>query len=524
MTAATSVSEESRALLQERLRFWALLTGSLAALFWFVAGALLATRAPPIWYFAAPTGLFHGAVVAEMGIIALVLWRWAASSRVLDAMDAAATIGGGIAFAGMEYFMPPPVNEFTGLLAISYLLIGRATLLPSRPARAAVLGALTAAPNLLVAILIERREGGSGLSDNTVEFATWCLVGVIATTVIARVIYGLRRQVREAMRLGQYTLTEKIGEGGMGVVFKASHAMLRRPTAIKLLPSERAGEAALARFEREVQLTSQLTHPNTISIYDYGRTPDGVFYYAMEFLEGMTLEDLVQRFGPQPEARVVHFVRQIAGALAEAHAAGLIHRDVKPANVILTERGGVLDVVKVLDFGLVKHVAMTQEPASDGGAGDMGATALGTITGTPLYIAPEAIQTPDKIDARVDVYALGAVAYFLLAGKHAFAGRTVAEVIGHHLHTRPPRPSAARGAPIDAALEKLVLDCLAKDPDARPPSAVELIARLDACAVSPWTQDDARGWWDERRARVAEDMRPSTAGIATTVAVDIAQR
>ena len=194
--------------------------------------------------------------------------------------------------------------------------------------------------------------------------------------------------MREARRLGPYTLVEKIGEGGMGAVYRASHALLRRPTAIKILPPQRAGEMDLARFEREVQMTSQLTSPHTVSVYDYGRTPDGLFYYAMEFLDGIDLEELVRRDGPMPPGRVVHVLRQVCEALGEAHRAGLIHRDVKPANILLCERGGRFDVAKVVDFGLVKSVS----------GSDPGVTLENTVPGTPHYMAPESAARgrPDR--------------------------------------------------------------------------------------------------------------------------------
>ena len=239
----------------------------------------------------------------------------------------------------------------------------------------------------------------------------------------------------------------------MGAVYRARHAMLRRPTAVKLLPPERAGGHDVHRFEREVQATALLSHPNTVAIYDYGRTPDGIFYYAMEYLEGIDLEALVTGFGPQPPGRVVHLLGQVAGALGEAHAAGLVHRDVKPGNVILCQRGGAPDVAKVVDFGLVRELA---------GAGPRTETALDVVKGTPLYLSPEAITRPDRVDARSDLYAVGALAYFLLTGRHPFEGATVVEVCSHHLHTLPEPPSASSAAPCPADLEALVLACLEK--------------------------------------------------------------
>ena len=266
----------------------------------------------------------------------------------------------------------------------------------------------------------------------------------------SQTIHGLRKAVSDIQRLGQYTLEEKLGEGGMGVVYRASHAMLRRPTAIKLLLPDRAGKDALTRFEREVRRTAMLTHPNTVTVFDYGRTTDGVFYYAMELLEGASLDEVVEVDGPQPEERVIHLLEQAAASLAEAHDAGLIHRDVKPGNILVVDRGGISDLVKVVDFGLVKDVGSkargeaTSEPAL---------TMANAITGTPLYIAPETVTAPETVDARTDLYALGAVGYWLLTGTHVFGGKSILEVCAHHLHSVPDPPSARLGAPVSPDLE-----------------------------------------------------------------------
>jgi serine/threonine-protein kinase len=277
----------------------------------------------------------------------------------------------------------------------------------------------------------------------------------------------------------------------MGAVYRARHALLRRPTAIKLLPPEKAGQAALERFEREVQLTARLSHPNTVAVFDYGRTPDGVFYYAMEYLDGINLAALVRDDGPQPPARVVHVLRQVASALAEAHGIGLIHRDVKPENIILCERGGIPDVAKVVDFGLVRDLERTSD-----------ASRTGVVTGTPLYLAPEAIKAPDRVDGRADLYALGAVGYFMLTGTHVFTGATLVEVCSHHLHTAPVAPSERLGRPLPADVEALVLACLEKDPSRRPASALGLRDRLGELAgTHPRSEAAARAWWDGFGAR-----------------------
>jgi eukaryotic-like serine/threonine-protein kinase len=326
--------------------------------------------------------------------------------------------------------------------------------------------------------------------------ALWRAVASFIVTAASRVIHGRREQARDAQRpgqLGQYTLTEKLGEGGMGAVYLARHAMLRRPTAIKLLPPDRSGAESLARFEREVQLTARLTHPNTIRIFDYGRTPDRIFYYAMEYLDGASLADVIAESGPMPPGRVIHILDQTAGALAEAHRVGLIHRDIKPANIFLTEQGGVPDVAKVLDFGLVKQMG-----AIDGHESTLpGISLADSITGTPLYMAPESITTPAKVDGRTDLYALGAVGYFLLTGQHVFAGRTLLEVCGHHLLTEPTPPSVRRGVRLPADLEGLILSCLAKDPAGRPADARALQTALRACRdAGAWSEEDASAWFE----------------------------
>jgi eukaryotic-like serine/threonine-protein kinase len=324
------------------------------------------------------------------------------------------------------------------------------------------------------------------------------LLGALAMAVSSRQIYGLQKDVARAQRLGQYTLEEKIGEGGMGAVYRARHSFLRRPTAIKLIRSQVASADTLARFEREVQLTSALTHPNTIAVYDYGRTEDGIFYYAMEYLPGIPLDRLIKDDGPQPAARVVHLLKQLCASLAEAHKVGLVHRDVKPANMMLCERGGLYDVVKVLDFGLVKEVA----------GDDAGLTGAHHIVGTPLYMAPESINGSSTVDARSDVYAVGGVAYALIAGQPVFTGNSGVDIIGHHLHAIPRPPSEKLGAAVDPFLERLILSCLAKRPEDRAADAGALLAQIEeGWTGGAWTQAEARAWWETKGAPMLDARR-----------------
>ena len=323
----------------------------------------------------------------------------------------------------------------------------------------------------------------------------------------------LRRQMEdvalEAKELGQYTLEKKIGEGGMGAVYRARHALLRRDTAVKLLLPEKADENSVRRFEREVQLTCRLGHPNTIQIFDYGHTPDGIFYYAMEYLDGINLRDLVKREGKVDQGRVIHILRQVCASLQEAHEAGLVHRDIKPANVILCDRGGVPDMVKVLDFGLVKAYKQNESAEED-------ATQTLSITGTPQFIAPESVSRPDLVDQRSDLYSVGALAYYLLIGEHVFDGESAFEVMQHHVST-PPVPPAQRTDGVDQDLELLVLSCLEKQPDRRPSSAHELNVGLRKCrAAQSWTEEERRAWWKQFRttpAISAASSAPTTSSI-----------
>jgi eukaryotic-like serine/threonine-protein kinase len=345
----------------------------------------------------------------------------------------------------------------------------------------------------------------------------------VFTVIVARANREARRAALVAQRLGQYTLDKKLGEGGMGMVYLAHHAMLQRPTAVKLLSVDKTNEQTLARFEREVQMTSRLNHPNTIAIYDYGRTPEGVFYYAMEYLEGINLEDLVRRHGPQPEQRVVSILEQACGSLAEAHNMGLIHRDVKPANIMLTERGGISDFVKVLDFGLVKAVD---------GKRDMSLTAIGSFTGTPLYMSPETIQNSDGVDARTDLYALGAVAYFLLTGTPVFDGTNVMEILQKHVTELPESISRRLRRPCSAQLEMLILKCLAKNPEDRPASATAMAEELAQCAtLGGWSRRDAESWWRQYFPRngasltkpETQDQRLASTAVISDVKLDTSE-
>jgi serine/threonine protein kinase len=347
-------------------------------------------------------------------------------------------------------------------------------------------------------------------------FALFALlgVGVIAGGYVGRVLG--RTKAHDQLQLGQYTLEEKLGEGAMGAVYRARHALLRRPTAIKLLRVERQSDTrALQRFEREVQQTSRLMHPNTVAVYDFGHTREGVFYYAMEYIEGTTLERLVDQFGPLPPERAIYVLKQVCGSLAEAHGMGLVHRDIKPSNIMLCEQGGEHDVVKVVDFGLVKDATDASSSLTMGDA----------LAGTPLYASPEAIRSSDAVEPRSDLYAVGAVGYFLLTGMRVFDGETVMEVCTKHLSEQPQRPSDRADVAVPRDLEDLIMACLEKEPADRPASARILRDSLVACAAHAlWGQAEAYAWWEQHRAALSAPREGAGPPALPFVSIDLASR
>jgi eukaryotic-like serine/threonine-protein kinase len=321
----------------------------------------------------------------------------------------------------------------------------------------------------------------------TTERARGVFGGLLSAT--AAWLLPASKRAGGSVRLGPYELERKIGEGGMGIVYVARHARHGRRTALKVQKADHGGTDAAARFDREARLTSLLKHPNTVSVRDFGRTSNGVPYYAMELLEGATLEQVVEATGPLAPARVVHVLRGLLSALAEVHAKGFVHRDIKPSNVFLCDGDRDPDAVKLLDFGLVK---------------DLNADAVeDKLLGTPQYLAPESIVAPGEVDARTDLYALGALAYYLLTGAAPFLGRSLVEVCSQHLHVTPVAPSSKmpHGMPIE--LERLVLACLEKRQSDRPASAVELLQRLNRIEGAVWDGRDASSWWEKHGALVS---------------------
>ncbi|MDA3962018.1 MAG: serine/threonine protein kinase [Planctomycetota bacterium] len=359
-----------------------------------------------------------------------------------------------------------------------------------------VVGAWRWLDDMGIGIIVEIDADEAYAPLTTLRMVFGVLVALLAiATVVGTVIWrrnnllGRRANDAEARlrQVGQYQLEKKIGEGGMGAVYLGQHSMLRRRTAIKMIAG-RASDEDLKLFEREVQLCCQLTHPNTIAVYDYGRAADGTFYYAMEFLEGADLDTVIERTGPIPPGRVIHVLTQACWSLAEAHRANLIHRDIKPANIFLSERGGVYDFVKVLDFGLAKSTDARSPQLS----------AADVISGTPPYMCPEIIQQSSDVDGRSDLYSLAIVGIYLLTGKVPFDGSNVMDVLMAHVQREPPSLEELAGRPVPPDLEGVLMTCLAKDPADRPRNADALRRALENCAdAGTWTSDMAATWWAE---------------------------
>lgn len=351
-----------------------------------------------------------------------------------------------------------------------------------------LLGALSLQRNFTLAIII-----GLGLS--------------LALILTLAAIRKIRQDFRDAVsnigrKLGPFELLYKIGGGGNGTVYRAKHALLKRPTAVKLmLPQFASSESAKRRFQNEVQITSSLRHPNTVAVFDFGQTPEGTLYYAMEYLNGVTLEDLVRISGPLPASRVICVLEQVCGSLREAHGQGLVHRDIKPTNIMLCEHGGVYDWVKVLDFGLVKDIQQDAPELTQGNA----------LMGTPFYTAPELITDVSVFSPSSDLYALGGVAYYLLIGRNVFEGASAAEICAMHLHNQPVPPSQHSAREIPSDLEAIVMACLAKRPNERPRSAAEMSEMLARCKnYGAWTQKQAQEWWLASRSNLPMETHENT--------------
>ncbi len=410
-------------------------------------------------------------------------------------------IASSYAIAAAEFADPMGLEMHRGFLGLSWVAVWVVlftVVVPTSPRRA-VVAALASVSSVPVTIGLMIASGITSLRLDPAQFFLGLvfpyLLVVGMAYVGARVVYHLGTEVKRARELGNYRLEEKLGEGGMGEVWRARHRMLARPAAIKLIRASVAGDApagasgeAVRRFEREAQVIARLRSPHTVELFDFGIAADGAFYYVMELLDGLDADSLLRRFGPTPPERAIYLLRQVCHSLSEAQSCGLVHRDIKPANIFLCRYGEEYDFVKVLDFGIVGAV---RDPAGTSPVH----TRENAIHGTPAFMAPEQAMGTD-LDGRADIYATGCVAYWLLTGQFVFTAETPMGLLLQHAQTPPTPPSARTDQPVPPALEDLVLSCLAKDPANRPQSARELSLRLaEVEGASAWTQDRAREWW-----------------------------
>lgn len=509
--SAPHMQSETRSVLGDRLRIVAIL------LFCgFLAFLLRSFLSPDVYLERMHRTVFyaHIAVTLLMGLVALRICKHCDFSLVKLRWVELLVFGAPAAFfllidyhqlyhCASQASEHPHIADTMGSWTL--LIFCYALFIPNSWKRAAVVvGLMGLAPIVVLGTVYMQSQEFAMLchSESNNAMFTSVPLKMLLTVLIAVVgvytIGNLRREAFVAKQLGQYRLRERIGGGGMGEVFLAEHEMMKRPCAIKIIRPERGGDPrVLARFEREVRATAKLSHWNSIDIYDYGRTEDGTFYYVMEFLPGHNFGELVDLAGPLPSARIVFLMRQVCDALAEAHGQGLVHRDIKPANIYCAHRGGMHDVAKLLDFGLAKPMFETE---------DSNLTQEGSITGSPLFMSPEQATGDDNFDARVDIYSLGAVIYFLATGHPPFDYSKPLKVMVAHA-SENPKPPRQWNEHIPVELEEIILRCLEKRPEDRFQSVAELREALDKIpGAGEWTSKQASEWWNcngspQRKAR-----------------------
>ena len=434
-----------------------------------------------------PDGVARCGLIVTLAVAYAAVSRESLSRRLLIGFDGGA--GALVAVFGLAGIpsLPTAIRpDLTLLLIVALVLAARAALVPSTPERTLVVGLLALLPILAIAptiydpsLLVGDIPMRRIARVTTLGFGAASLV---VTCLTSHIIYRLRRSIGHAAKLGPYELGRKLGEGGMGCVYEARHALLRRKTALKLIKRTALSDDLVERFEHEARLTSELSHPNTVALYDYGQTPDGVDYYAMELIEGVTLDTLMRAEGALPAARVLSILRQVAASLAQAHSRGLIHRDIKPTNIMLCSREGHGDLAKVLDFGLATRIG------GDDRDGDV-------VVGTPQFMAPEAVFRNAAVGPPADVYAVGTVGYYLLTGTMLFQGNSTASLANAHLHEPPLPPSLRTRNAVSADLEGVLMKCLAKEPSRRYRDGAALLEALERCVQVGWCQRDAEHWW-----------------------------
>jgi hypothetical protein len=488
-----------------RLRVMALLY---AAVFFMAAffPSLISTAERAILFGSVVTWLPGTISICVALVVAAAMTRPRLSPRAAAAIAIVFEIVSSYGIAAAELLQPKGLDfrnaTWVGLSWVAVWTLLFTIVIPSSPRRS-MFAALAACSSVPVMAAVSFAVYPPPALPNTVQFFFLFVFGYLLVVVMAyvgaRVLDALGVEVEKARELGSYQLLERLGQGGMGEVWRARHRLLARPAAIKLIRPVAAspilGSEAASRFEREAQAIASLRSPHTVELFDFGIADDGTFYYVMELLDGLDAERIVKQFGPMPAARVIQVIRQVCHSLSEAESIALVHRDIKPANIILCRYGEDCDFVKVLDFGIVKamHAPGTAEDAPT----LAGLTAEHVVQGTPAFIAPEQVLGGRPVDHRADIYGTGCVMYWLLTGQLVFTGDTPMQLLIQHVQAMPEPPSARTTMPIPKELDAIVLACLAKDPSDRPQSARELARRLEAVAVAgEWSPELARAWWE----------------------------
>lgn len=494
--SGTGLTDQTYSLLRHRLRSTSLLLASGLLAFFIVRLASIGELETALDWFVLST---HGVVTFITGFIGWRLCRNCVYVTRFSRLTELVIFGVTGAFFSIVTYSVLAAGAKHGYVASTApmwmtLVFTYALFVPNTWQRAAVVISVMTATPIVILIFVKLTSGGL---DLLITHSSYMKQGVLDNVMVlllsaaisiwgVHMVNSLRREAFEAKQLGQYQLRRRLGVGGMGEVYLAEHLMLKRRCAVKVIRADRAADAnTLARFEREVQATAQLTHWNSVEIFDYGRSADGTFYYVMEYLPGMNLDELVRMHGPMPADRVVHLLKQVCQALREAHQQGLIHRDIKPANIFAAQRGGIYDVAKLLDFGLVKPMSMPDAPQL---------TQMGVISGTPHYMSPEQAvgESPDE---RSDIYSLGVVAWYLVTGRELFEENNPMKVILAHAHQTPPAPSTVN-VDVSSELDSIILRCLEKDPGKRPQSASDLNELLESVPESKgWSDLQAAQWW-----------------------------